>query len=112
VNQTIATMSSIPAGSYVFTAKTTIISDTGASDEAAITCTLDAGGTTDTSEYRVVRLTTPARAALHLQLVKTFAGTGSAVIRCNSDAPFAVSARHTTIIAIKVDAVTRTAVNG
>jgi hypothetical protein len=112
VNQTIATMAGIAAGSYVFSAKTTIVSDTGTNDEAAITCTLDAGGTTDTSENRVVRLTTPARAVVQMQLVKTFAGTGSALVRCSSDASFTISARHTTIIAIKVDAVTRTAVNG
>jgi hypothetical protein len=104
-------MASIPAGSYVFTAKTTLVSDTG-SAEAAITCTLDAGGTTDKSEVRLVQLTTPARGVAQMQLAKTFAGTGTALIRCDSDASFAVSARHTTIIAVKVDSVSRTAVSG
>jgi hypothetical protein len=104
-------MSSIPAGSYMFTAKTTLVSDTGYA-EAAITCTLDAGGTTDTSEFRVVQLTTPARGVVEMQLVKTFAAVGTAVVRCQSDASFSIVARHTTIVAIKVDTATRTAVIG
>jgi hypothetical protein len=104
-------MSNIPAGSYAFTAKTTLVSNTG-SAEAAITCTLDAGGTTDKSEFRLVQLSTPARGVVQMQLTKTFAGTGTAVIRCQSDASFTVTARHTTIVAIKVDTISRTAVSG
>jgi hypothetical protein len=112
VNQTVATMSSIPAGSYVFTAKTTLVSSTGAA-EGLVVCTLDAGGgITDTSEIRLVQLSTPARGIVQMQLVRTFAGTGSAVVRCNSDAVFNITARHTTIIAIRVDTTTRTAVSG
>ena len=109
VNQTVATMSSIPAGSYVFTAKTTLVSSTGAA-EGLVACTLDAGGTTDTSEIRLVQPGTGARDSVQMQLVKTFAATGSAVVRCNSEAT--ISARHTTIIAIRVDTTTRTAVSG
>jgi len=105
-------MAAIPAGSYVFTAKTTIFSPDTGGGEAAVTCTLDAGGTTDVSEYRVVQVSTPARGVVQMQLVKTFAAPGTAVVRCQSDGSFTVSARHTTIIAIKVDAVTRTAVSG
>lgn len=113
MNQTVATMSSIPAGSYMFTAKTTLVSDTGSAEaEAAVTCTLDAGGTIDTSEYRLVQLTTPARGIVQMQLVKTFAAPGTAVLRCQSDASFSIVARHTTIIAVKVDTTTRTAVSG
>jgi hypothetical protein len=104
-------MSNIPAGAYVFTAKTTLVSSTGAA-EGLVVCTLDAGGTTDTSEVRLVQLSTAARAVAQMQLVRTFAGTGSAVVRCNSDAAFSITARHTTIIAIKVDSTTRTAVSG
>jgi hypothetical protein len=111
VNQTVATMSNIPAGSYVFTAKSTLVSSTG-SAEGLVVCTLDAGGTVDTSEIRLVQLSTAARGVVQMQLVKTFSGTGSAVLRCNSDASFSVSARHSTIIAIKVDTTTRTAVSG
>jgi hypothetical protein len=104
-------MAAIPAGAYMFTAKTTLVSDTGYA-EAAVTCTLDAGGTVDTSEYRVVQLTTPARGTVQMQLVKTFAAPGTAIVRCQSDASFSVVARHTSIVAIKVDTVTRTAVAG
>jgi hypothetical protein len=98
-------MSSIPAGSYVFTAKTTLVSSTGAA-EGVVVCTLDAGGTTDKSEIRL------ARGVAQMQLVKTFAATGSAVVRCNNDSNFTISARYTTIIAIRVDTTTRTAVSG
>ena len=111
MNQTVATMSGIPAGSYVFTAKTTLVSSTGAA-EGLVVCTLDAGGTTDTSEIRLVQLSTAARGIVQLQLVKTFAAPGSAVLRCNSDATFSITARHSTIIAIEVDTTTRTAVSG
>jgi hexokinase len=104
-------MASIPAGSYVFTAKTTLASDTG-SDAANVVCTLDAGGTVDTSELRMVQLAVAARGTVQMQLVKTFAAPGTAVVRCNSEAAFGVVARHTSIVATKVDTVTRTAVNG
>jgi hypothetical protein len=104
-------MASIPAGAYMITAKTTVVSDTGY-DEGAVTCVLDAGGTTDTSEFRLVQLTTSARGVLVMQLVKSFGSTGSAVVRCQSNASFSVVARHTTIIAVKVDTVSRTAVSG
>jgi hypothetical protein len=111
VDQTVATMASVPAGSYVFVAKTTLVSDTG-SDSANVVCTLDAGGTVDTSELRMVQLSVAARGTVEMQLVKTFASTGNAVVRCQSDASFTIVARHTTIVAMKVDTVTRTAVSG
>jgi hypothetical protein len=47
-----------------------------------------------------------------MQLVKTFAAPGTAVLRCQSDASFSIVARHTTIIAVKVDTTARTAVSG
>ncbi len=104
-------MAAIPAGSYTLTAKTTLVSNTG-SDEGTVICTLDAGGTIDTSEFRMVQLSTAARGTVQMQLVRTFAAPGTAIVRCNSDASFIVTARHTTIIAVKVDTVTRTAVTG
>jgi hypothetical protein len=104
-------MSSIPAGAYMFVAKTTLVAATGF-DMGTVVCTLDAGGTTDTSEFRMVQLDTAARATVEMQLVKAFASTGTAVVRCQSDASFSITARHTSIIAVKVDAVTRTAVSG
>jgi Collagen triple helix repeat (20 copies) len=111
VNQVVATMAAIPAGAYMLTAKTTLVSDTGFA-EATVICTLDAGGTIDTSEFRLVQLSTAARGIVQMQLVKTFAAPGTAIVRCNSDASFSVTARHTTIIAVQVDTVTRTAVTG
>ncbi len=111
VNQPVVTMAAIPAGAYMFTAKTTLVSDTG-SDAANVVCTLDAGGTTDSSELRMVQLAVAARGTLQMQLVKSFAAPGTAVLRCNSDASFSVLARNTSIIAVKVDTVTRTAVTG
>jgi hypothetical protein len=60
----------------------------------------------------MVELSTPARGVLQMQLVKSFASAGTVVVRCESDASFSVVARHTTIIAVKVDTVSRTAVSG
>ena len=113
VDQTVATMASIPAGAYLFVAKTTIVaSGVTGFNTGTVTCTLDAGGTTDTSEHQVGEKDGASRGTLHLQLVKSFASTGTAVIRCLSDAGFNVLARHTTIVAVKVDTVSRTAVTG
>jgi hypothetical protein len=111
VNQTVATMAGIPAGAYMFMAKTTLVSDTG-SDAANVVCTLDAGGTIDTSELRMVQLAVAARGTVVMQLVRTYAAPGTAVVRCQSEAAFGVVARNTSIVAVKVDAVTRTAVTG
>ncbi|TMK74618.1 MAG: hypothetical protein E6G45_14615 [Actinobacteria bacterium] len=104
-------MASIPAGAYMFAAKTTLVSATGLA-MGTVVCTLDAGGTTDRSEIRMVQLDVAAAGTVQMQLVKTFASPGTAVVRCNSDASFSIVARHTTIIAVKVDTVSRTAVSG
>ena len=96
----------------MFAAKTTLVSSTGL-DMGTVVCTLDAGGgTTDTSEIRMVQLDVAAAGTVQMQLVKTFASPGTALVRCKSDAAFSIVARHTTIIAVKIDTVSRAAVSG
>ncbi len=113
VDQTVATMANVAAGAYMVTAKTTLVQTDNDSGIGAVVCTLDAGGVTDTAEAEIGSGDGGAkRATLHLQVTKSLASTGSLVIRCNSAADFQVVARHTTIVAIKVGAVTRTAVSG
>jgi hypothetical protein len=108
----VATMANVPAGAYVVYAKTYVVR-TGAWDwldwDAYVRCTLDAGGgNTDVAEAILWRAT------LHLQVVTTLASSGSIGLRCrrvSSGAPSAV-ARQTTIMAVSVGSVTRTAVSG
>jgi len=47
-----------------------------------------------------------------MQLVKTFSSTGSAVVRCDNAGNSAIVARYTSVVAIEVGAVSRTAVSG
>jgi hypothetical protein len=106
-------MASVPAGAYMVTAKTTLAQTDNANAAYQVTCTLVAGGATDTAEAEVGRQKEGAAiATIHLQLVHSFAVAGSVVLSCNSPGSFQVAARHTTIVAVKVDTVTRTAVTG
>ncbi|MEP6909471.1 MAG: hypothetical protein ABI896_03450 [Actinomycetota bacterium] len=109
-----ATLTNVAAGSYLVVAKMTLAQTDNAQSESAVTCTLDAGGgVTDTSEAEIGRHQQGAlQATISFQLAKTFASTGSIVLRCNSAANFSIAARHTSIAAIAVGAATRSAVNG
>ena len=76
-------------------------------------CTLDAGGgSVDTAEFGFDSGwgSVDTKATLSLAVTRTFASTGSVVLRCRSDDP--AVARMTKIVAVKVDAVTREAVSG
>jgi hypothetical protein len=112
VDQTVATLSNISAGSYLVIAKTTL-ADTGAQADT-VTCTLDAGGgVTDSSQSEIGRQKDGAQhATVSMQLVRTFSSPGSAVLRCNNAGNSTVNARYSSIIAIAVSAVSRTAVSG
>jgi hypothetical protein len=107
-------MANVAAGSYFVSAKTTLVQTDNATQSDTIVCTLDAGGgVTDTSEAEIGRQDAGAKSAtISFQLTKTFASTGTIVLRCNSSANFQVSARHSTIARIAVTAATRTAVSG
>jgi hypothetical protein len=106
-------MANVAAGTYVFSAKTVIAQQEDKDSSGTVVCTLDAGGTTDVAELRLGKKHFGlGRGTVHMQLTKSFASTGTLVLRCESDADFNLVARHTTIVAIKVGAVARTAVNG
>ena len=107
-------MANVAAGSYLVSAKTTLVQTDNDQNAGTIVCTLDAGGgVTDTSEAEIGRQKEGAiRATVSFQLTKTFASTGSIVLRCNNSATFQVAARHSTIATLSVGAATRTAVNG
>jgi hypothetical protein len=107
-------MANVAAGSYLVLAKTTLVQIDNDDKADTVVCTLDAGGgVTDTSEVAIGRGKDGTKiATVSLQLVKTLASTGSVVLSCNNSAHFAVSARHSTISRIAVNAVTRSAVTG
>jgi hypothetical protein len=122
VDVTVATMANVAAGSYVVSAKTTVVQVHGSGGAAAngdTRCTLDAGGaSTDYAETELGRgdAWEVGRATLHTQVLTTFAGTGAIVLRCrrinNSGSPKTAVARQTKIIAVSVGEITRTAVTG
>lgn len=108
---TLATMTNVAAGSYVVTAKTTLLQLSGGDGAMqAMSCTLDAGGgSTDTAE------TDPHanRATLNMQLVVTFAAPGPIVLRCMRDTGKGNYVAHgTKIIVVQVENATSEAVTG
>jgi hypothetical protein len=105
-------MTNVAAGSYAISAKT-IVDMTGSDSDWAPVCTLDAGGgSVDTAEFGFQNAFggVQTQATLSLAVTRTFASTGSIVLRCRSDDP--AVARNTKIVAIRVDTVTREAVSG
>ena len=108
---TLATMSNVPAGSYVVIAKTVIVQLSGGAGGAPpMTCTLDAGnGNTDTAETHLKA----SLATLHLELVASLPAPGPIVLRCTRDTdPGTYVARETKIIALQVTSATSAAVTG
>ena len=99
-------MTNVAAGAYVVSAKT-IVEPTGGGG-TTVTCTLDAGGNTDSGEASFG--STVDQITLAMLTTQVFPATGSIVVRCRSSA--AADARATKITAIKVDALTREAVSG
>ena len=108
---TVATMSNVAAGSYVVTAKTTLVQVSGGDGhDPNVICTLDAGGgSTDTAENDP-RIN---RATLTMQLVVTLAAPGPIVLRCARDTDKGVYVAHATkIIAVQVASATTEDVSG
>ena len=108
---TLATMTNVAAGSYVVTAKTTLVQLYGGDGaQPTMSCTLDAGGgSTDTAE------TDPHanRATLNMQLLVTLAAPGSIVLRCTRDTNKGNYVAHgTKIIAVQVENATSEEVTG
>jgi hypothetical protein len=113
VDQTVATLANIAPGSYLVIAKTTL-ADIGNQNADTVTCTLDAGnGVTNSAQSEIGKQKDGAlHATVSMQLVKTFASSGSAVLSCNYAGNSTVVARYTSIIAVQVTAASRTAVSG
>ena len=109
---TVATMTNVVAGSYAISAKT-IVDMTSSASGWSVICTLDAGGgSVDTAEFGFAGAFggVDTKATLNLAVARTFASTGSIVLRCRSDDP--ATARVSKIVAVKVDTITRESVTG
>jgi hypothetical protein len=105
-------MTNVAAGSYAISAKTIVDMFDPAANWTPV-CTLDAGGgSVDTAEFGFENAAggVETLATLSLAVTRTFASTGSIVLRCRSDVP--AVARNTKLVAIRVDTVTREAVTG
>jgi hypothetical protein len=107
----VATLSNLPAGSYVIVAKTEVHSDTNTD----VLCTLTAGSDTDKSNAFVG----PSGGAgsafvqmLPMELVHAFSSTGQAQLTCSRDLASNVTVTNTKIIATQVGAATSSAVSG
>lgn len=103
---TVASMS-IPAGSYVISAKTTLAAQTKAIDllepflaAATATCRLDAAGDEDQSEVLILIGGRQTPTTTYMQTVRTVGGTAAIVLKCSSVTPW--SAANTSIIAQRV----------
>jgi hypothetical protein len=118
---TVATLASLPAGSYVIFAKTTVVQTApsgGGGTNAFTRCTVNGDPSTNvtTDDYAEAELGRGAasevgRATLATHVTLSLSSTGSVTLRCrvgdNSGASLAAVARESKLIAIKVDAVTR-----
>jgi len=127
---TVATMANVAPGSYLVSAKTTMVQTTpnGEGGNGAFArCTLNGDSTTNTAnddyaETEIGRDQTDVkdnevgRATLATQVTTTLTATGSFTFNCrrtdNSGAKETVVVRETKIIAIKVGTTTRTPVGG
>jgi hypothetical protein len=126
-NVTVITMPSVPAGSYVFMAKTSVVqtNDSGGSNSSSsifTRCTLNGDPSTNvaTDDYAVSEpgrgnASEVGRATLHTQLTMTLATPTSITLICrrgNSGGSGTVVARESKIIRIAVGSTSRTAVTG
>ena len=108
-DQTVATLTGLEAGSYVITAKVNMTIDKVANTNSA--CHLAATGDDDFSKSTSGSLSRNDSALHILQMTRTFSGTGTAILSCNSN-DNRWSAENTSIIATKVSTVQRQAVEG
>jgi hypothetical protein len=110
----VSTLSGLPAGAYAISAKLAASSNGGPGHgNVEVSCTLDAGGDTDTS-YSVLDADEGVRKqTLSFDVVHTFGSTGSATLDCTvardpSDTQEAF-AQYVKIVAIRVGSLTNTA---
>jgi hypothetical protein len=117
---TVATLG-LPPGVYAVFAKVNVapdIHDNGllevlfkANKTIDADCTLDVGGTGDFSSENLASMGTAHTTTLSMQLTRTLASAGKAVLACKSD-NVDWRAADASIIAMKVDRTTRTDVSG
>ena len=110
----------VPAGAYVVTANTVMTAFTGTTNplEALFgsngsltgTCTLDAGGVTQTSLQTIVVNDRQTPATLGMQVTRTVGAPTDIKLQCSANIPWRLS--ETSIIATKVDGLTVTEVTG
>ena len=113
----VATLGSIPAGVYAVFAKTVLTpkqAKSGLLQQGATMsghCTLDVQGDQDQSRALLGGPGSSSPGQVDLQITRTFSGTGEAVLTCDvEDASW--SATNTSIIAVRVGAAPRQAVDG
>lgn len=108
--QTVATLSNLPAGSYVITAKSNVTKQGGGATTSVVGgCTLTAGGDSDTANQVLPGI--GIGATMNTQVVHTFPSTGSASLACTATGAGWV-ASLTKIAAVKVASAKTTAVDG
>jgi hypothetical protein len=115
--QKVATLSGIPAGVYAIFGKTVLTAKTlrtgllAQGQSVSGHCTMDAQGDQDQSRALLGAPGANAPGQLNLQITRTFAGTGEVTLTCDvQDAEW--NATNTSIIAVRVGAAPRQAVDG
>jgi hypothetical protein len=105
-------MPQVAAGSYLVSAKTVIVQTENGGGDAVVRCTLAGGGSVDYAESEMGN-SAGKRSTVFTQMVATLADSGTITLRCvRTGAQRATVARQTTIVAVSVGDVTRTAVSG
>jgi hypothetical protein len=112
----VATMSNIPPGAYAIFAKTVLTGTTthgilGQGESVGGVCTLDADGDLDVGSTLIGAVGGNAPGAVNMQITRTFPGAGTAKVSCKvTKADWRAS--NTSIIALRVSAPTKQAVDG
>ena len=107
---TLATLTVPSAGTYVIHGTVRLSNPSGSS--IASTCTLTAGGDTDTAMSLFNISGAGATATLPVEVVHTFAAAGSAQLACKSVESISTTYSNAKIIAVQVTSATNTPVNG
>jgi hypothetical protein len=110
--QTVATLSNLPAGNYILNAKVTVETKVENGSEllpSDIRCYLRAGSDADEASASLAAYASPGdRATLPLALSHTFASAGTVTLTCKdllAHQPYAAQAK---IVAVQVQTLTRT----
>ncbi|TMK38337.1 MAG: hypothetical protein E6G56_15140 [Actinobacteria bacterium] len=108
VDKTVATLASLPAGSYAISAKANVTRNGGGATQGS--CTLAAEGDNDTG-LATLNQTLAVGSTIAVQLTHTFAATGSATLSCSGIGGSTIATKIR-LVAIKVGTASSTAVTG